>query len=194
MGPKLLLRALYGFSRDLWGQNCDRKDRKGRAKVAKKTEGKSLLRIEFGRDVERYHSQKFDIANSSQHSYAGITENEALRHLINWLLSALAVWVVSQFIPGFHVANLPAALVAALVIGLVNATLGLLLKIITFPLTILTLGIFWIVINALMLELASAIVPGFRIDSFASAFWGAIVLSLVNMLFRWLAGTSRRDT
>jgi putative membrane protein len=76
----------------------------------------------------------------------------------------------------------------------VNATLGLVLKVITFPLTILTLGIFWLVINALMLELASAILsPAFRVDNFLAAFWGAIILSLVNMLFRWLAGTSRRD-
>ena len=117
-----------------------------------------------------------------------------LRHLINWILSALAVWVVSQFVPGFHVRGLAAALIAALVIGFVNATLGALLKIITLPLTILTLGIFWFVINALMLELASAVVPGFRIDTFASAFWGAIVLSLVNMLFRWLAGTAKRES
>ena len=117
-----------------------------------------------------------------------------VRHLINWLLSALAVWVVAQFVRGFHISSVPAALIAALVIGFINATLGVLLKIVTFPLTILTLGIFWFVINALMLELASAIVPGFHIDSFASAFWGAIVLSLVNMLFRWLAGTGRKDT
>ena len=120
-------------------------------------------------------------------------EEEGLRHLINWLLSALAVWVVSRLIPGFHVSSIPAALIAALVIGFVNATLGVLLKIITLPLTILTLGIFWFIINALMLELASAVVSGFRIDSFPAAFWGAIVLSLVNMLFRWLAGTARGD-
>jgi len=88
----------------------------------------------------------------------------------------------------------PAALITALVIGLVNATLGVLLKIITFPLTILTLGLFWLVINALMLEVASWILsPAFHVDSFVSAFWGAIVLSLVNMVFRWLAGTSRRE-
>jgi len=115
-----------------------------------------------------------------------------LRHLINWLLSALAVWVVSQLIPGFHVRSITSALIAALLIGFVNATLGLVLKIVTFPLTILTLGIFWFIINALMLELVSAIVPGFRIDTFASAFWGAIILSLVNMLFRWLAGTGKK--
>jgi len=115
-----------------------------------------------------------------------------LRHLINWILSALAVWVVSQLIPGFHVTGVAAALIAALVIGFVNATLGLLLKIITLPLTILTLGIFWFVINALMLEMAAAVVPGFRIDTFLAAFEGAVVLSLVNMLFRWLAGTGKR--
>ena len=48
-------------------------------------------------------------------------------------------------------------------------------------------------INALMLEMAAAVVPGFRVDSFTSAFWGAIVLSLANMLFRWLAGTGRKE-
>jgi len=118
-----------------------------------------------------------------------------LRHLINWILSALAVWVVAHLVRGFHVSGAAAALIAALVIGLVNATIGALLKIVTFPLTILTLGIFWLVINALMLELASAILaPAFRVDNFFAAFWGAIILSLVNMLFRWLAGTARRDT
>jgi putative membrane protein len=117
-----------------------------------------------------------------------------LRTLINWLLSALAVWVVAQFVHGFHVQGAKAALIAALVIGLVNATLGAFLKVITLPLTVLTLGIFWLVINALMLELASWILsPSFHVDGFAAAFWGAIVLSLVNMLFRWMAGTNRRD-
>ena len=116
-----------------------------------------------------------------------------MRILINWILSALAVWVVSQFVPGFHVKGAASALIAALVIGFVNATLGALLKLITLPLTILTLGIFWFVINGLMLELAAAVVPGFRVDTFASAFWGGIILSLVNMLLRWLAGTSRKQ-
>jgi len=115
-----------------------------------------------------------------------------LRHLINWLLSALAVWIVSHFVGGFHVSGALSALIAALVIGFVNATLGLVLKVITLPLTILTLGIFWLVINALMLKLAAAVVPGFRVDSFWAAFEGAIVLSLVNMFFRWLAGTGQQ--
>ena len=73
-------------------------------------------------------------------------------------------------------------------IGLVNGTIGFFLKIVTFPLSVLTLGLFWLVINALMLEVAAALVPGFRIDGFLPAFFGAIVLSLVNMILRALVG------
>jgi putative membrane protein len=116
-----------------------------------------------------------------------------MKPILNWILSALAVWLVARLVPGFHVNGLFAALIAALVIGFINATLGFFLKIITFPLTMITLGIFWLVINALMIELASAIVPGFHVETFGAAFWGAIVLSLVNMLFRWLAGTGKRE-
>jgi putative membrane protein len=114
-----------------------------------------------------------------------------MKHLLNWALSALALWIVARVIPGFHLSGPFSALIAAVVIGFVNATLGVFLKIVTFPLTLLTLGFFWLVINAAMIELASAIVPGFRVDTFASAFWGAIVLSLVNMFFRWLIGPGR---
>jgi len=79
-----------------------------------------------------------------------------------------------------------AALIAAAVIGLVNATLGLILKIFTFPLTLLTLGLFWFVINALMLEVAAAFVHGFQVRNFEAAFLGAIVLSVVSSLLQWL--------
>ena len=77
-----------------------------------------------------------------------------------------------------------AALIAALAIGFINATIGFVLKVMTFPLTLVTLGLFWLVINALMLELASALVPGFHVRGFFAAFVGAIVLSLVNMLLK----------
>jgi putative membrane protein len=116
-----------------------------------------------------------------------------MRHLLNWFLSALALWIVAHLVPGFHLHGAMAALIAALVIGFVNATLGVFLKIITFPLTLITLGIFWLVINAAMIELASAIAPGFHVDTFGAAFWGAIVLSLVNMLLRAIAGTGRES-
>jgi putative membrane protein len=109
-----------------------------------------------------------------------------MRLLLHWLLSAIALLIVSQIVPGFILTGFVAALIAAVVVGLINATVGLLLKVVTFPLTILTLGIFWLIINALMLELASAIVPGFQITGFGAAFIGAIILALVNMIIRWL--------
>ena len=115
-----------------------------------------------------------------------------MRLLLNWLLSAISLLIVSRFIPGFYVRDFTAALIAALVIGLVNATLGLVLKIITFPLTVLTLGIFWWVINALMLIFASHFVPGFAVHGFWPAFWGAVVLSLINMVLKSLTRDEER--
>ncbi|OFV94244.1 MAG: hypothetical protein A3F68_08545 [Acidobacteria bacterium RIFCSPLOWO2_12_FULL_54_10] len=110
-----------------------------------------------------------------------------MKHLLlNWLLSALSLLIVAHVIRGFEVSGFIAALIAAIVIGLVNSTLGLLLKIVTFPLTILTLGLFGFVINALMLELASWLVPGFTVQNFLSAFFGAIILSLVNLFLKFL--------
>jgi putative membrane protein len=106
--------------------------------------------------------------------------------LLHWVVSALAVWITSRVVPGFVVSGAAAALIAAVFIGLVNATLGIFLKVVTFPLTLLTLGLFWFVINAIMLELASMFVPGFHVQGFASAFWGGIVLSIVNMFLKWL--------
>jgi putative membrane protein len=106
--------------------------------------------------------------------------------LVNWLLSALSLVIVAHVIRGFQISGFGAALIAAIVIGFVNGTFGFFLKIITFPLSIITLGIFWIVINALMLKVAAALVPGFRIEGFLPAFFGAIVLSLVNMVLRYM--------
>jgi putative membrane protein len=105
------------------------------------------------------------------------------RLLLHWLLSAFAIFAISHFVVGFHVRDLEAALIAALVIGLLNATLGLVLKIITFPITILTLGLFLLVINALMIMLASHIVTGFHVTGWIPALIGAVVLALVGMLF-----------
>jgi putative membrane protein len=109
-----------------------------------------------------------------------------LKLLLHWLLSALALLIVSRLVPGFVVRGLAPALIAALVIGFLNMTLGLLLKILTFPLSILTLGLFLLVINGLMILLASGVVPGFRVYGMVPAFWGAVVLALLGMLFRWL--------
>jgi putative membrane protein len=113
-----------------------------------------------------------------------------IKLLANWLLSAVALLIVSRLVPGFQVETFGTALIAALVFGLLNVTLGLLLKLVTLPLTILTLGIFLLVINAFLLELASGFVRGFHIRSFGAAFWGAAVLAIVQMLFRFLVNES----
>jgi putative membrane protein len=115
-----------------------------------------------------------------------------VRLLLHWVLSAVAVWIVAHIVPGIYVTGPMAALIAAVVIGLINATLGLVLKIITFPLTILTLGLFWFVINALMLELAAAFVRGFYVRNFVAALIGAVMLSLVSSILQWLIMPSRK--
>ncbi|HEX3470840.1 MAG TPA: phage holin family protein [Silvibacterium sp.] len=110
-----------------------------------------------------------------------------LRLLLRWFLQAGALLIVAYLVPGFHVSSFWSALLAVLVIGLLNATLGLLLKLITLPLSILTLGIFFLVINALMLKLAGTMVHGFSVATFGAAFIGAAVLALLHMLFEAIA-------
>jgi putative membrane protein len=110
-----------------------------------------------------------------------------MKIIINWLLSALSLMIVAHVVRGFDVTGFTAALLAALVIGLVNATLGAFLKVLTFPLTLLSLGVFWFVINALMLKLVAVFVTGFSIQGFTPAFFGAIVLSLVNLFLKIIA-------
>jgi putative membrane protein len=106
--------------------------------------------------------------------------------LLQWFLYALALLIVSKIVPGFHVAGFGPALIASLVIGLLNATVGLVLKIITFPISIVTFGIFLLVINGLMILVASNLVRGFVVRGFAPAFWGAVVLALLGMVIRGL--------
>jgi putative membrane protein len=113
-----------------------------------------------------------------------------IRLFANWLLSAIALLIVSRLVPGFQVETFGTALIAALVFGLLNVTLGLLLKLVTLPLTILTLGLFLLVINAFLLEVASGFVRGFHIRSFGAAFWGAAALAIIQMIFRFLVNES----
>src|SRR5579875_82392 len=110
-----------------------------------------------------------------------------LRLLLYWLLQALALLIVTWIVPGFEVASLGSALVAVLVIGFLNVTLGALLKLITLPLGLLTLGLFFLVINALILKMASAVVPGFQVNSFGAAFIGAAALAVLHMIFEALS-------
>ena len=114
-----------------------------------------------------------------------------LKLLLHWILSAIALLIVSRLVPGFVVQGIGPALIAALVIGLLNATLGFLLKIITFPLIVLTLGLFLLVINGLMILVASGVVPGFKVYGMVPAFWGAVVLAILGVLFRYILKDSK---
>jgi putative membrane protein len=109
-----------------------------------------------------------------------------VRLIVHWFISAILLLVVAHFVPGFHVDGLKSALIAALVIGLINGTLGLFLKIITFPLTIFTFGLFLLIINAIMLLVAAHFVRGFYVTGFAPAFWGALALSILQLLVKWI--------
>jgi putative membrane protein len=113
-----------------------------------------------------------------------------MRLLAHWILSALCLLLVAHFVPGFFVRGFGTALIAAVVIGLVNGTIGALLKLLTFPLTILTFGIFWLLINALMLKLAALFVPGFEVRGLWPAFWGGVILSVLNMVVRQVLKSS----
>ena len=108
--------------------------------------------------------------------------------LIHWVLSGVALLVVANILPGIQVEGFGAALIAALVIGIVSATVGLLLKIILFPFAILTLGLVYVVVNGLMLMLASGLVSGFRVNGLLTAIFGSILLSVVDYVLTRLAG------
>jgi putative membrane protein len=93
---------------------------------------------------------------------------------------------------GFVIDGLKSALFAVIVIGLFKATFGLLLKFITLPLGILTFGIFFLVINAVILRFASDFVPGFQVLTFKAAFLGALALAVLHLLFGFLTPKRRR--
>jgi len=108
-----------------------------------------------------------------------------LRFIIRWLATALGIGAAGTILPGIQVDGAKAAVLAALLLGLINATLRPLLLILTLPLTLLTLGAFALVINGAMLALAARFVEGVHVAGFGSAVLGAIVVSLMGGLVHW---------
>lgn len=102
--------------------------------------------------------------------------------LLHLLLTAGALLIVARLVSGVFVGGFGSALIGALVLGLVNAVVRPIMIVLTLPLTILTLGLFLFVINALMLWLMAAIVPGIRIRGFGAALLGSLLLTLLNLL------------
>ncbi len=107
--------------------------------------------------------------------------------LINWLLSGISVIVAAYLLQGVHVRDFPTALVVAIVLGIVNAILKPILIILTLPINVVTLGLFIFVINALLVLLTTALVPGFTVDNFGWALLFSLVLSLINWFFHTLS-------
>jgi Predicted membrane protein len=109
-----------------------------------------------------------------------------LHLLFRWLLNAAALLLVAYLYPGVEVTSFGAALLAAIVLGLVNAVIRPILLVLTLPVTILTLGLFIFVINALLFWLAAEIVGGFHVAGFWAALVGSILYSVITLVTSWI--------
>jgi putative membrane protein len=109
-----------------------------------------------------------------------------MKLMLVWLLNAVALLLVPLVVPGVHIDTLYSALIAVVILGLVNSVIRPLFILLTLPVTLLTLGLFLFVINALMFWFAGDILSGFRVDGFFAALFGSIVYSLASWLFSWL--------
>jgi putative membrane protein len=105
-----------------------------------------------------------------------------------WLLNAIPLWLATYIFADFKFAGLLPLVIAALLFGLVNAVIRPVILLLTLPLTILTLGIFILVVNALMLMLVAYVVPGFTLGGFWTAFWAAIFIAIVSFITNRLIG------
>ena len=106
--------------------------------------------------------------------------------IFRWVINALALIIIANIVPGFGVDGLYTALIAALVLGLANALIRPILFILTLPITIITLGLFTFVLNALMVWLASTVVKGFEVTGFVPALLAAILLWVVSLVTNWM--------
>src|SRR5256885_17054729 len=102
--------------------------------------------------------------------------------IVRWLANTLALFIVVTVVPHFHYNSFVTLAIAALILGLLNAVVRPILFFLTLPLTIVTLGLFLIVLNAIMLELTAWLAPGFHIDDFVAAIIGAIVLAIISWI------------
>jgi putative membrane protein len=105
--------------------------------------------------------------------------------LIHWLVVAVALWIAAYLIPGVVIRDYTALAIGALVLGLVNALVRPILVVLTLPITIVTLGLFYFVVNGIAFALAAGLVPGFDVASFGRAILGALVVSVVS----WILGS-----
>lgn len=112
-----------------------------------------------------------------------------MKLLFRWIINAAALLGIAYLLPGLDLGGIGSALVAALVLGLVNALVRPVLVVLTLPITVVTLGLFLFVINALMIWLASVVVPSFTIDTFFTAMLAALLMWVVSVATSWLMKT-----
>ncbi len=108
--------------------------------------------------------------------------------LLTWLLTAVALVITARLVPGFRIESFPAALVASVVLGLVNAIIKPILVVLTLPITLVSLGLFLFVINAITIWLVGYLTPGFDVLSFVAALLGSIVLTIVASVLNYVLG------
>ena len=116
-----------------------------------------------------------------------------MRLLVRWIVNAIALLVVTTLVPGIAADHIIALFVAALVLGLLNAVVKPVLFVLTLPITIVTLGLFVLVLNAILFWLASAFVPGFAVSGPIAAFLGALMFSVISFLTSWIGAKEKTE-
>jgi putative membrane protein len=112
--------------------------------------------------------------------------------ILRWSINLLALVVAAKFVDGIRIQSLGMGILAAGILGVVNAVIRPVVLLLTLPINLVTLGLFTLVINAFMLEFVAYLVPGFVIETFRAAFWGALIISLVSWLLNIFVGGDGR--
>jgi putative membrane protein len=112
--------------------------------------------------------------------------------ILRWSINLLALVVAAKFVDGIRIQSLGMGILAAGILGVVNAVIRPVVLLLTFPINLVTLGLFTLIINAFMLEFVAYLVPGFVIETFYAAFWGALIISLVSWLLNIFVGGDGR--
>ena len=112
--------------------------------------------------------------------------------ILRWIVGALGLWLASRIVPGIHIRGVETLLLAALLLGLVNAIVRPVVVFLTLPLTLVTLGLFLLVINGLMLELVAFFLHGFYVHGLIAAILGSIVVGLTGWIGSWFVGPQGR--
>jgi putative membrane protein len=115
-----------------------------------------------------------------------------LRFIVQFLVTCLALWLAAEVVPGVAFSDTPTLLLAAVLLGIANAIVRPILTFLTFPLTILTFGLFLLVVNAAVIGLVAALLGGFTVDGLAAGIGAAIVTGLVSWVAGWFIGDDRR--